>query len=71
MDTWTDTGAATLDQATRDDVYAKTQKAVINKAVVIPVYTSSAIIGAAGYVKGIAFDANSWPLFYDAWRNKK
>ncbi len=71
VDNWTDTGAATLDQATRNDVYAKTQKAVINKAVVIPVYTSSSIIGAAGYVKGIAFDANSWPLFYDAWHNKK
>ncbi|WP_131747125.1 ABC transporter substrate-binding protein [Frankia sp. Cppng1_Ct_nod] len=71
VDRWTSTGAATLDQATRNDVYAKTQHAVINKAVVIPLYTPSSIIGAAKYVKDVTFDANAWPLFYDAWRDKK
>ncbi|SNQ46321.1 Peptide/nickel transport system substrate-binding protein [Frankia canadensis] len=71
VDRWTVTGEGTFDTSVRNDVYAKTQQRVIERAAVIPVYTPSYIVGAASYVRDLTFDTNAWPRFYDVWRDKK
>ncbi|WP_261559087.1 ABC transporter substrate-binding protein [Frankia tisae] len=71
VDTWTSTGAGTLDKAVRDDVYARAQQRVVKTGAVVPVYTAATILAAEKYVHGIDFDTNSWPQFYDVWRDRK
>lgn len=71
IDAWTNAGASTLDAKVRDDDYAKVQRRVIDLGLVVPIYVPRALLGAATYVHGVAFDTNAWPTFYDGWRDKK
>jgi peptide/nickel transport system substrate-binding protein len=68
VNSWTDAGAATVDQTTRDRVYASTQQRVIQLGAVVPLYVPTAINGFGHTVHGVAFDPNGWQLFYDAWK---
>ena len=68
---WTDKGRATLDPATRQDVYTKVQRRAVELALVIPVYTSSNVTGRGGSVGGLAYEANGWPVFQGAWLAEK
>jgi len=68
---WTDKGRATLDKATRDDVYAKVQRRAVDLALVIPVYTSGNVIGRSTAVGGLVYEANGWPVFQGAWVAEK
>ncbi|ROO85792.1 peptide/nickel transport system substrate-binding protein [Actinocorallia herbida] len=65
---WTDKGRTTLDKAVRDDLYGKVQKRAVELALVIPLYTQSAVLGRSKSVGGLAFDANAWPQFQGVWR---
>lgn len=67
---WTDQGRATLDEAVRKDVYAKTQQRALDLAIVIPVYTQSQVLGLGRNVHGLTLDANAWPLFHDVWLDR-
>jgi peptide/nickel transport system substrate-binding protein len=67
---WTDLGRATLDQAVRKDVYARTQRRALDLAVVIPVYTQAQVLGLGAHVRGLTLDANAWPLFHDVWLDR-
>ncbi|WP_157252969.1 ABC transporter substrate-binding protein [Nonomuraea typhae] len=67
---WTDQGRATLDEAVRKDVYAKTQQRALDLAIVIPVYTQAQVLGLGKHVRGLTLDANAWPLFHDVWLDR-
>jgi peptide/nickel transport system substrate-binding protein len=64
---WTNQGRATLDAATRKQVYAEVQQRVIEQAYVVPVYVPQTIIGVSGALSGLEFDPQPWALFYNAW----
>ena len=64
---WTNQGRATLDAATRKQVYAEVQQRVIEQAYVVPVYVPQTIIGVADTLNGLEFDPQPWALFYNAW----
>jgi peptide/nickel transport system substrate-binding protein len=68
VDTWTATGAASSDPNTRDTAYSNVQQRVIQLGAVVPLYVPTAINGFTDHVHGVAFDPNSWLLFYDAWK---
>jgi peptide/nickel transport system substrate-binding protein len=68
---WTDQGRATLDAASRADVYGKVQQRAVELALVIPIYTQSQVLGVNKQVRGLTLDANAWPLFYDTWTSKR
>ncbi|MCF2527161.1 ABC transporter substrate-binding protein [Yinghuangia soli] len=70
IDQWTAAGAATLDKATRADVYGKTQAWVVDHAAVVPLYSATTLLGVAKHLAGVEFDPNAWPLFYDVWTTR-
>ncbi|MCD0449832.1 ABC transporter substrate-binding protein [Actinocorallia sp. API 0066] len=67
---WTNTGRSTLDEAVRNDVYGKAQQRAIDLAIVVPIYTPTAVTGRAKAVNGLAYDGNAWPVFQGAWLAK-
>jgi peptide/nickel transport system substrate-binding protein len=62
-------GAAmeTLDVEAQNDAYAEVQRWTIENAVVIPIYVQAELTVSSEAVSGITFDANGFPIFYDAW----
>ncbi|MCK9896240.1 ABC transporter substrate-binding protein [Frankia sp. AgB32] len=70
VDEWTDAGAATLDKAKRDELYAKVQhQVVLTDAAVLPVYVPTKVVAVANRVQGLSVDPNGKPLLYNAWRS--
>ncbi|MFI5842709.1 ABC transporter substrate-binding protein [Catenuloplanes sp. NPDC051500] len=67
LDAWTAAGRATLDDAARRDAYERTQRRAIDLALVTPLYTQVTIVGHSTGVHGLAFDANNWVRYADAW----
>ncbi|MCX4745003.1 ABC transporter substrate-binding protein [Kitasatospora sp. NBC_01287] len=70
LDTWTNTGEATLDAATRQDVYGKTQQRAIDLGLIVPLYVRTDVVGATSQVHGLTADPNTWLNFHDAWLAK-
>jgi peptide/nickel transport system substrate-binding protein len=71
VDRWTDDAAATVDRATRNALYAKTQEKVIKLGAAVPLYVPTALTGVGPHAHGVTLDPNNWLLFYDAWRDGK
>jgi peptide/nickel transport system substrate-binding protein len=57
----------TLDVEAQNDAYAEVQRWTIENAVVIPIYVQAELTVSSEAVSGITFDANGFPIFYDAW----
>jgi peptide/nickel transport system substrate-binding protein len=56
----------------REDVYKKIQHIVMENAYVIPIIQVVRILGIRAEVKNVFFDSNGYyPLFHDAWIEKK
>lgn len=70
VDEWTETAAATLDQAKRDELYAKVQHQVVEEdAAVLPLYVPTKLVAVAKDVQDLKVDPNGKPLLYDVWRS--
>lgn len=65
IDKWLRHGAATADRTARAQDYVKVQRRLRDEALVLPVYVPAYLVGAAKDVKGLSFEAASYPLFYD------
>lgn len=70
VDGWIDQGLIEKDTAKRQDLYANVQKAIIEQAVIIPIYVFPYTIAASKSVQGIKFDSLAYPLFNDAFIQK-
>jgi peptide/nickel transport system substrate-binding protein len=65
VDSWLRSAAASTDNAVRKADYAKVQQRLIGDGVALPTGVPRRQIAVRDRVKGLAFDANGWPLFYD------
>ncbi|MFI9818108.1 ABC transporter substrate-binding protein [Saccharothrix variisporea] len=59
--------AATVDDAVRDENYAKVQRSLIENATAIPVYDPTYLLGVGKAVHGVVFDPQGLPAFHEAW----
>ncbi|QXJ23879.1 ABC transporter substrate-binding protein [Actinomadura graeca] len=66
LDGWLRAATATVDPAARAGHYAKIQDRVLRRGLAIPTYVPVRLVGTSSQVKGVAFDANGYPVFYDA-----
>jgi peptide/nickel transport system substrate-binding protein len=70
VDRWIDQGLIEKDAAKRQELYANVQKAIIDQAVIIPLYVFPYTIAASKTVNGIKFDSLAYPLFNDVFIQK-
>jgi peptide/nickel transport system substrate-binding protein len=70
VDGWIDQGLIEKDETKRQELYAKVQQAIIEQAVIIPIYVFPYTIAASKTVKDIKFDSLAYPLFNDAFIQK-
>ncbi|MBP2707686.1 ABC transporter substrate-binding protein [Microbispora sp. RL4-1S] len=67
IDKWVEEAAETLDPATAARDYSSVQREVLRQAYVVPLYTPVQLTAFSAKVRGVAFDAQTYPVFYDAW----
>ncbi|MEU6432057.1 ABC transporter substrate-binding protein [Microbispora sp. NPDC046973] len=67
IDTWVEEAAETSDPATADKDYAAVQHEVLRQAYVLPLYTPVQLTAFSAKVRGVAFDAQTYPVFHGAW----
>lgn len=66
VDRWLEEGGATADPQARKAPYAQVQQKLIADGVALPTAVQRRQIAVRRGVSGLRFDANGWPLFYDA-----
>lgn len=64
VDGWLAAATASRDPAVRAENYALVQRHVMRNALIMPLYVPAYLVGAAARVRGLAFDAQAYPLFY-------
>jgi len=63
--------AATVDQETRETLYAQIQQLAMKEALVAPINNLGAIYALRSYVKDFRVDSRGWyPWLYDVWLDK-
>lgn len=67
IDKWVTDAASTTDAAQAAKAYSSVQHEVLAKAYIIPVYTPVSLTGFAKSVRGITFDAQTYPRFHGVW----
>ncbi|MBB4915406.1 ABC transporter substrate-binding protein [Streptosporangium saharense] len=67
IDKWVEEAAETSDPETARRDYAAVQKEVLKQAYVLPLYTPVQLVGLSGKVRGVTFDAQTYPVFHGAW----
>lgn len=70
IDALIDQGTIEQDPAKRAEVYKKVQKAIIDQAVILPIYIFPYTVAASKTVKGLVFDSLGYPLFNDTFIQK-
>lgn len=70
IDKVTSDALATNDPAKLAGLYATAQQKVADKAIVFPQYVFSYILGARATARGIGWEPQAFPTFYDAWTTK-
>lgn len=65
VDEWLREAAASTDVAVRKAAYEKVQRRLIEDGVALPTGVPQRQIAVREGVKGLTFDANGWPLFFD------
>lgn len=66
LDTWLNNASATSDPQERARLYGLAQAYVNREALAIPLYAQATLVGAADRVRGVSFDVQAYPRFYDA-----
>lgn len=64
---WLTEGAASSDPSVRQRDYTQAQRYLVTHAIAMPVYVQTTLVGAANEVRGLSWDAQAYPLFYDVW----
>jgi peptide/nickel transport system substrate-binding protein len=64
---WLTEAATSSDADIRRRDYAQAQHYLLAHAIALPVYVPTTLVGATNKVHGLTFDAQAYPLFYDAW----
>jgi peptide/nickel transport system substrate-binding protein len=67
VDRWLKTAQTSRSPKVREQNYAKVQKAVIDRADVVPAYVTTSTVGYNNRVHGLRLGIDAWPEFYDAW----
>ncbi|MET8429805.1 ABC transporter substrate-binding protein [Nocardia sp. NPDC004860] len=67
LDSWVTGAAATTDAKQAAGDYSSVQHEVLKQAYIIPIYTPVSLTGYSKSVRDLAFDAQTYPRFYDAW----
>ncbi|MEZ0073279.1 ABC transporter substrate-binding protein [Planotetraspora sp. GP83] len=67
IDHWVEEAAETSDLATAVRDYSAVQTEVLKQAYVLPLYTPVQLVGLSGKVRGVTFDAQTYPVFHGAW----
>lgn len=65
LDQWLTEATRSTDPAVRKERYEQVQQYLIEHAMVMPIYVPSSLVGASKRVRGLAFEAAGYPLFYD------
>lgn len=66
LDGWLRDAVSTGNAAERTRIYADVQTYLVEHSLVIPTYVPVRLVGTAENVSGVRFDANAYPLFYEA-----
>ncbi|WP_424638871.1 ABC transporter substrate-binding protein [Embleya sp. AB8] len=69
LDGWLREAAERTDPAQRAALYTNVQARIADQAYALPTYVGRRVVSTTGAVRGLAFDANAWPLFRDVWLN--
>jgi peptide/nickel transport system substrate-binding protein len=67
LDTWLDGAQATASGAVRARDYDAAQRYILSQALAMPTYVPVSLVGLSAKVRGMTFDPQAYPLFYDAW----
>ncbi|WP_405085395.1 ABC transporter substrate-binding protein [Microbispora sp. NBC_01389] len=67
IDTWVEAAAETSDPATAAKDYAAVQHEVLRQAYVLPLYTPVQLTAFSAKAHGVAFDAQTYPVFHGVW----
>ncbi|MEK8127079.1 ABC transporter substrate-binding protein [Paenibacillus filicis] len=67
IDKLIDQGGVETDPGKRAEIYKQFQQAVIDKAIIIPIYVFPYTVAAAKSVQGLKFDSPGYPLFNDVF----
>ncbi|GAA3411086.1 ABC transporter substrate-binding protein [Paenibacillus hodogayensis] len=70
IDKLIDKGSIESDKAKREQIYKELQQAIINKAVIIPIYVFPYTVAASKSVHGLVFDSPGYPFFNDVYISK-
>ncbi|UGT62417.1 ABC transporter substrate-binding protein [Nocardia asteroides] len=65
IDAWVTEAAA--DPARAGTAYSAVQREVLKQSYIVPVYTPVSLTGFADSVRGLVFDAQTYPRFADVW----
>jgi peptide/nickel transport system substrate-binding protein len=65
FDTLVDKGRAEQDDNKRLEIYKQAQSLLVKDAVALPLYDQMNIMASSAKVKGIVFEANAYPMYYD------
>ncbi|WP_433872772.1 ABC transporter substrate-binding protein [Saccharopolyspora sp. CA-218241] len=67
LDEWLDLRQATTDPVRIAEYQRRVQHRVVEQAYAVPVYVPLRDTAVGHRVRGLTFDAHSWPNFYDTW----
>ncbi|WP_406293328.1 ABC transporter substrate-binding protein [Embleya sp. NBC_00888] len=71
IDEWLTRASTASDLETRKGLYAQVQQKLAREGLVLPTAVLSKDIAARRGVHGLRLDANAWPLFLDAWVERR
>ncbi|TYK52469.1 ABC transporter substrate-binding protein [Actinomadura decatromicini] len=65
LDRWLNEAESSDDQTARVATYVRVQRFVTEHALALPGYVPADLVGYSSKVKGLSFEPNAYPLFYD------
>jgi peptide/nickel transport system substrate-binding protein len=65
LDRWLNGAETSADRAARSTDYVQAQRFITAHALALPAYVPADLVGYSAKVKGLKFEANAYPLFYD------
>jgi peptide/nickel transport system substrate-binding protein len=67
LDKWFSQATADEDPASRAKYFAQVQQYLNEHALALPTYVPTYLLGASKSLRGIRFEPQAYPLFYDSW----
>lgn len=70
VDALFDKAAASTNRDERFQIYRQLQRMLMEKAVIVPMYDNVNLMAGTAKLKGLSFDLNAYPVFYDCYLEK-